>query len=81
MSSREELENMGFTFKKEEKLSYEELEKRYKAIKNYLFHKGISIPISVEPYSPEEKETRQHLPKLYWTERDYQAIQQEEEQE
>lgn len=49
-------------------------EQRYKRIKDYCERKGFHIPISVDPYTQEEYETRQMLPELYWSERDYEAI-------
>ncbi len=76
--SRDELEKLGFTFKDPKpKMSYEELESRYKKIKNYLFHQGIILPIDVDPYTHDEYNSRINIPELYWTSRDYEAIEAE----
>lgn len=56
-----------------DKPSYEELERRYSALKRLLIDRGIEIPFNIEPYSAQEYQSRQRIPKVYWTERDKKA--------
>lgn len=52
---------------------YKELQERYDKVKSWLSTQGIYIPIEIEPYTQQEYESRQRLPKIYWTPRDHAA--------
>lgn len=62
-------------------MTFQELAKKYEKLKKWLKMQGIEIPISIEPYTKREYELRKTLPEIYWTSRDYEAIQLEEENE
>ena len=54
-----------------ENITHEELKQRYHELKKWLWRKNIWIPIDIEPYTDEERELRNTLPQIYWTDRDF----------
>ena len=53
------------------KKQMENWQNKYEQLKKYLLSLGYEVPLDIEPYTDQERESRDRLPEIFWTKRNY----------